>query len=98
MFLLTPAVAAIIVVVAMLTAFILGFTAADATSRRIQKGLHAQLRLAQDQRYRLAQWVRTNWPNEYAAYQNGFDQGYQQGVTEAPALMEDAAEIESALP
>lgn len=84
-----PAAVVGLIASAMVIVFLLGFNAAQNRNGRISRGLRGQLRLAERQRHQLTKWVRENWPNEYAAYQRGVQEGYQQGVLQGPSLAED---------
>lgn len=71
-----------------IASFALGWNVAENRERKAKKILDANLRLAIRQKNDLTSWIRENWPNEYAAHQNGHMAGYQQGVLDAP-LLED---------
>lgn len=76
-------------IVLAIAAFFLGWDIAESRERKAKYILDANLKLAIRQKNQLSQWVRQNWPNEYAAMQRGYHEGYQQGVIQSPYLDEE---------
>ena len=72
-----------------IAAFFLGWDIAESRERKAKHILDANLKLAIYQKRQLTQWVRQNWPNEYTAWRRGHQEGYQQGVLDAPKLDEE---------
>ncbi len=70
--------------------FILGWTAASTLERRARRASQRYHRKLEQNLHNMGEWVRTNWPNEYAAYQRGVTEGYQQGVLHSPELVKDS--------
>lgn len=72
--------------------FALGYQAGDHSNQYVLRSIRSQLHMVQKQKRELGEWVRENWPNEYAAFRQGHTAGYQQGIDHM-ALMdeEDAA-------
>jgi hypothetical protein len=69
--------------------FLLGYDVAETTERKARKDLDRHLKAVILQKKMLSEWVRKNWPDEYAAYHRGHAEGYQQGVLQAETLEED---------
>ena len=80
----------LIVAMAALAAFGLGYDAARRHNDWAERQLISQLRLAETQRHQLSQWIEDNWPTEYAAYRQGHEEGYQQALSHAPDLLDEA--------
>lgn len=79
-----------LVAVALVLAFLIGYTAAETRERRAHAATRSALLRLQQQKRELGQWIREHWPNEFDAYRNGHIEGYQQGVSHAPELEERA--------
>ena len=74
------------VAIFMLAAFLTGYTMAQTREREAAKKIEANLRDLKNQKANLTKWVRSNWPDEFAAYRRGHREGYQQGVLQSPEL------------
>lgn len=70
----------------MIAAFWIGYTAAETREREARDLIEKNLRDLRNQKAKLTQWVRSNWPNEFEAYRRGHQEGYQQGVLQSPDL------------
>lgn len=79
LFLITSAVTALL-------GYAIGYVTALLNLREQTAQLKDAMTLVATQQTQLVHWVRTNWPNEYAAYRRGISDGYQQGIDHAPHL------------
>lgn len=86
----TPEVVMFTMILFLITAFVLGYTAAETHERRAHAMTKKSLQEVHRQKRELSNWVRKNWPSETAAYSLGHIEGYQQGVTQSPELEERA--------
>ena len=92
----TEAIAFICIGLVMIAAgcYAFGYQTGDHHNRYVMRRMRDQLRQVEKQKRELGKWVRENWPNELAAFENGHSQGYQQGFDHAHILEydeEDAA-------
>lgn len=69
--------------------FFLGYETAEDNGKRAIRALRDRLRDEQNKKHQLTTWIRANWPNEYAAWERGHREGYQQGVLDSPKLNAD---------
>lgn len=76
--------------VAVIVAYAAGYLTASRDHYSVERRINQQLRFAQRQRNELARWAAENWPDEYAAYHRGIEEGYQQGLYHADELASDA--------
>jgi hypothetical protein len=70
-------------------AYYLGYDAGKASDERILDGITRQRDQLAYQQRQLTGWVQRNWPDELAAYDNGWDSGYGKGLVHGPALEEE---------
>jgi hypothetical protein len=67
-------------------AYIFGWLLGKTEGHRLSENARGYWLRERQQREQLAEWVMHNWPDEYAAYHQGHEEGYQQGVTQGPDL------------
>lgn len=59
--------------------FMLGYRSADTRERKAKWA-------AQRQVTEIGRWVRGNWPDRYAAHEEGYKRGYEQGFNDGETL------------
>lgn len=80
----------LLIACALTISFLLGYSSADSQNIKYYRRLDAHLVLAQKQRYELTEWIQATWPTEYTAYCEGHAEGYQQGVSHAQTIIDEA--------
>lgn len=82
----------LLIVLLSVISFLLGYDVAETRERHALSAVRRELRFIERQKNELSSWVRTNWPNEYAARREGHLLGYQQGILHAAELERDDAD------